>query len=196
MLKHIIFIIILLFGSYFYWTTRPVTHGPGVVAPSEPSQREALGFGIETINYKTYDIKPLAEIDIEARVLSKKKYSDQYAEVLPYDFVLGWGPMSDERNLDKILIRQSDRFFEWEMITRPIPRPQMIRHSANAHLAPSDQTILGQLRDVRLGQVVRIKGYLVKIDSESGWSIKSSLERDDYGKKGSEVIWIKEFQIL
>lgn len=194
MVKHLIFIVILAAGGYYFWTTRPVTHGPGVVAPTEPSQRHA--FGVQPINFKTYDIRPLAEFNIEARVLSKKKYSDRLGELAPYDFVLGWGPMSDERNLDHILIKQSDRYFQWEMTTPPIPRSEMINHSANMHLAPANQEIQAKLDAVRQGHVVQIKGYLVKINSGDGWSIKSSLTRKDYGKKASEIIWIKEFHIL
>jgi len=194
MLKHILFIALLVGGGYFFWTTRPVTHGPGVVAPSEPTQRHA--FGIRNIDYKTYEIEPLAEFNIEARVLSKKRYSDKMSEVAPYDFVLGWGPMSDERNLEHMLIKQSDRYFDWQMTKPPIRITDMINHSANVHLAPSTSVIEKKLGEVRNGHVVRIKGFLVKIDSEDGWSIKSSLRRNDYGKESSEVIWIKEFEIL
>lgn len=194
MLKHIVFIVILVGGGYFFWTTRPVTHGPGIVAPSEPTQRHA--FGIRNIDFKTYEIEPLAEFNIEARVLSKKYYSDRMNEVAPYDFVLGWGPMSDERNLEHMLIKQSDRYFDWEMTAPPIPRTEMIKHTANVHLAPSTQQIEEKLGKVRMGHVVQIKGYLVKIEAADGWSIKSSLRRNDYGKDASEVIWIKEFEIL
>lgn len=194
MFKHLFFILLLVGSGYYFWTTRPVTHGPGVVAPTEPTQRHA--FGVQEIEYKSYSIDPLAEFTIEARVLSKKKYSDKMAEVAPYDFVLGWGPMSDERTLNEILIRQSDRYYHWEMTKPPIPQPEMVKHSANIHMAPSSQNISDMMEKVRQGHIVRIKGYLVKIDSDNGWSVKSSLSRGDYGKKASEVLWIKEFTIL
>lgn len=194
MLKHIVFIAILVGGGYFFWTTRPITHGPGVVAPSEPTQRNA--FGIRNIDYKTYEIDPMAEFNIEARVLSKKRYTDRMAEAAPYDFVLGWGPMSDERNLDQMLIKQSDRYFNWEMTSRPIPQMEMIKHTANVHLIPSSQEIEDKMAMVRQGHVIQIKGFLVEIKSDNGWSLKSSMKRNDFGKDASEVVYIKEFNIL
>lgn len=194
MIKHIIFIALVVGGTFYYWTTRPVTHGPGVVAPSEPVQREA--FGVKPIKFDEYTINALAEIELEARVLSKKRYYyDKYADVAPYDFVFGWGAMSDEKNLNPILVKQSDRNFYWEMIEPPISEHLMRRNSANMHLIPSSDKIADQLGDVREGHVVKLEGYLVKVSSEEGWVLKSSLTRRDVGDKASEVVWITDFSI-
>lgn len=195
MFKHILFIFFLIGSGYYYWTTRPVMHGPGEVAPKEPRQKNA--FGVKPIKYKTYTLSPLAAFDAEARVLSKKRYyNDRVASIAPYDFVLGWGPMSDERNLGYLLIKQSNRSFYWEMTRPPIPEQEMRQHTANIRLIPSNQKIREQLGNIRQGHIIKVQGYLVKIRSDDGWQIKSSLSRKDRGKNSAEVVWIEEFRIL
>lgn len=195
MLKHLLFIALLLGGGYYFWTTRPVTHGPGVVAPNEPEQKQV--WRKSNIEFKDYKIEPVAEFNIEARVLSKQRYDDDArAEIAPYDFVLGWGPMSDETNLDKMMVRQERRTFDLELTNPPIPLPEIYRHIANVHLAPSTVEIRDKLGSVRQGHVVRIKGYLVNITTERGRFFKSSLSRSDRGNDAGEILWIEEFIIL
>lgn len=188
MIKHLLFIGMLAAGIYYFWATRPVTHGPGVVAPSEPVHKKASP--AETIQHKNHQIQPLVRVELEARVLSKKRYyNDQQSDIAPYDFVLGWGPMSDERNLDHILIKQSDRSYRWEMTKPPIDEEDMREHSTNVHLIPSSDSMLDLLFEIREGQVVQIQGYLVEIDSEAGWHLANTTKTMG---DGSQVLWIEE----
>jgi len=195
MLKHLLFIAILVAGGYYYWITRPITHGPGEVAPKEPVQEKA--FGIKDIQYKDFTIVPLAKFNMEARVLAiKRYYADERTDLFPYDVVFGWGPMSDERNLDHMLIKQSDRDYKWEMTKPPIPMDKMALYSENMHLISSNQMIEEKIGELRPGHVVKINGYLVKASSEKGWTVTSSLTRSDKGRGSSEIIWVKELEIL
>lgn len=195
MVKHIFFILLMIAGSYYFWNTRPIVHGPGEVAPNQPVQQQA--YGLNNITHKDFKLSPFAKIDIEARILSiKRYYEDREAKFAPYDYVLGWGAMSDEKNLDKILIKQSDRFYDWEMIEPPIPINEIRTNTANVRLISPSKEVSEQLEDLRLGQVIRIKGYLVEVHSKDGWTIKSSSIRTDTGKEASEIIWIKELSFL
>lgn len=195
MVKHIFFILLMVGGGYYFWNSRPVVHGPGVIAPNEPAQQQA--YGIHDINYKEFKLSPFAKIDIEARVLSTKQYyEDREAGFAPIDFVLGWGPMSDERNLDKILIKQSERYYYWEMIEPPIPVNEIRTSSANVRFISPSEEIADRLQDIRQGQVIRVKGYLVEVNSNDGWSVRSSSIRTDSGKEASEIVWIKELSVL
>lgn len=192
MLKHLAFILILVGGSYYFWNTRPITHGPGEVAPEKPERHRA--YGVKPIDHNTYTIVPRTEFEIEARVLSSKRYyNDRKSEIAPYDFVVGWGPMSDERNLDHILITQSDRSFEWQMTKPPIPLHKMAEYTMNLHLVPSNYEIGDQLGQIRPGNIISIKGYLVKVESAQGWSFDGKVYHEKMGDKKSKVIWIKEF---
>lgn len=195
MLKHILFALLLFSGSYYYWTTKPVTHGPGIVAPESPKQSSARG--LDSFRHKTFNIVPKAKIDIEARVLSRKDYYfDTFSELTPIDVVFGWGPMSDEKNLEKLMVRQSERSFHWEMTTPPIKQQEMWRNAANMHLIPSSNTIEEKIRGLRNGHIVKIEGYLVNAESKQGWELKTSLSREDIGSDASELLWIKSLTIL
>lgn len=195
MLKHLLFIVLLCGGAYYYWTTRPVVHGPGVVAPDTPKQKKA--YHVDKMHYKGIQIVPKAKFTMEARVLSiKNYYFDTFTDLTPTDIVFGWGPMSDETNLNTIMVRQSDRSFYFEMTNPPIPQPKMWSHTANVHIIGPTQDIRDKVQSLRKGQVVRIKGYLVNATAPEGWTLKTSLSRTDIGKDSSELVWINSLSIL
>ncbi len=195
MIKHVLFFVLLCGGVYYYWTTRPVEHGPGVVAPETPAQQAT--FNVDNFDYKTFDITPKANIDLEARILSiKNYYFDKYAELCPTDIVFGWGPMSDERNLGSLMVRQSERSFYWEMTEPPIKQEKMWQHAANMHLIGSTKKIRDKISSLRQGHVVKISGYLVNAKSPEGWTLETSLSRKDIGDNASELVWVKSLTIL
>ncbi|NIP61930.1 MAG: hypothetical protein GWN01_15420 [Nitrosopumilaceae archaeon] len=196
MIKHFLFVILLIGGIYYYWTTRPVEHGPGVVAPETPVQE--VTYNEDKFTFKGFEIKPKANINLEARVLSiKNYYFDQYSELIPTDIVVGWGPMSDERNLNSLMVRQSDRSFYYEMAKPPIEKNAMWQHASNMHLIGSTQKIRDKINTLREGHIIRIEGYLVNATSiKDGWTLKSSMKRDDIGKDSSELVWINSLTIL
>ncbi len=195
MIKHILFALLLFSGTYYYWTTKPVIHGPGIVAPETPKQTSARD--INSFRYKTFKIVPKAKINMEVRVLSRKDYYfDTFTELTPTDVVFGWGPMSDERNLKKLMVRQSERSFHWEMTKPPIKQQEMWRNAANMHLIPSNGIIEEKVMDLRKGNIVKIEGYLVNAESKQGWELKTSLSRKDLGSDASELLWINNMTIL
>lgn len=196
MIKHLLFIVLLIGGVYYYWDTRPVEHGPGAVAPETPVQQAT--YNVDAFTYKGVDITPKATINLEARVLSiKNYYFDKYSDLVPTDVVLGWGPMSDERNLSSLMVRQSDRSFYWEMAAPPLEKQKMWQHASNMHLIGSTKDIRDKINDLREGHIIHIEGYLVNAQSQKdGWTLKSSMRRDDIGKSSSELVWIKSLTIL
>lgn len=195
MLKHFLIILLIGGGVYYYWNTRPVSHGPGIVAPETPVQETT--YNADKLTFKDFELTPQATINLEARILSLKNYYfDKYSDLTSTDVVFGWGPMSNEQNLSSVMVRQSDRSFYWEMTRPPIDRPQMWRHASNMHLIGPTETIRDKIRSLRRGQIVKIEGYLVNAASPEGWSLKTSLSRDDIGGNSSEVVWINSLTVL
>lgn len=194
MLKNLLVLVLLSSGVYYYWITRPVTHGPGIVAPEAPVQK-VIG-DEEPFNYKGFSLTPKAKITFEARVLSiENYYFDSFTDLTNTDVVFGWSEMSDERILDELLVRQSDRSFFWEMTAPPIQQRKMWRQTANMHLIGPTKEIRQKIKALRKGHVVKIEGTLVNASSES-WTLKTSLSRDDIGSGSSELIWINSISIL
>ncbi|MDX1914858.1 MAG: hypothetical protein SFU55_04670 [Methylophilus sp.] len=135
---------------------------------------------------------PLETFEIEARVLASEHYAfDRGADLSPVDLVLGWGPMSDSRVLSQIQISQSQRFYYWHVDAFPIPRRDIETHSANMHMIPASGEIEDQLESVKVGQHVKISGYLVQVNAPNGFHWKSSLTREDTGAGACELVYVK-----
>ena len=68
---------------------------------------------------------------------------------------------------------------------------------ANNHLITSDPTIQNQIRNVRIGDQVHIKGYLADYKNENtGWKRETSMTRKDTGNHACEVVYLEEFEVL
>ncbi len=164
----------------------------GVIAPEEPIQIDL--FDQDSIIIKDYKLFPLAKFDITAKVLSKSiYYFDDFADLIPVDFALGWGRMSDNSILEHFTIFQNSRWFFWTSKKIPIPKKEIISHCANMHLIPATKKIKRQLKRTREGKLVRIQGFLVKVVSVEGFIWKSSLSREDSGAAACELILVNEF---
>jgi hypothetical protein len=103
--------------------------------------------------------------------------------------------MSDEAVLEKIKIKQSNRFYFWSVKQFPIPEKKIKTQSANMHLIPADSVILKQIKNTRIGDIVNFTGYLVKVVGVDGWKWKSSLTRNDTGNGACEVVYVEDFDI-
>lgn len=178
-----------------YWLISPgeVRHGPGVLAPKEPEQRGLEGAA--TWQASGYTFRPLADFRIEARVIRREDYwLGRESELSPVDFVLSWGPMSDQRVLDGLHITQRGRWYHWQARQLPIPRREIESHSANMHMIPADREVRSLLDAVRSGDLVRIRGYLVEVQAPDGWRWRSSLSRSDTGNGSCEVVWVEDIR--
>jgi hypothetical protein len=193
-LTRLIFILLVLYGGVHWWHQRPVTHGPGVTASDEPAQSKADNGGVITKN--GYNIIPLQDFSIDARVLSATHYTfGREADLSPVDLALGWGRMSDESVLKNISISQSGRFYFWHVDEFPIPRREIETHSANMHMIPADSEVEKTLLSIKQGQVVHISGYLVEAKASDGWHWRSSLTREDTGDGACEVVYVKSVYV-
>ncbi|MBN2790537.1 MAG: hypothetical protein JXR69_10145 [Candidatus Delongbacteria bacterium] len=194
-MKNIFIIGLLALGIWYWYDMQPVTYGHGQIAPDAPKQ--VLG-SKKKFNFKDdYEILPLATFDITARVLSRKRYwTGRDSELAPVDLALGWGPMSDEKVLDQLKISQSNRWFYWRCKKLPIPQQDILYNSANMHLIPADDQIESRIKDAKKGDLVKFKGYLVRVEGDKGWYWQGSLSRTDTGDGACEVVFVKEFEII
>jgi hypothetical protein len=184
-----------LLVGWYYWSERPVVHGPGVLAPAAPVQ--AKGELPEPWTHEGYRITALARFELTARVLGTERYRfGREAELSPVDLALGWGPMSDEKVLDRLQISQGGRWYRWRARELPIGRREITSNSANMHLVPAGREVRGACLDVREGEVVRIRGYLVRVDAPDGWHWVSSLSRTDDGHGACELIWVESLETV
>ena len=189
------FIALVGLGAYHFSQTSPIEISrTGILIADEPHQ--IVINSPPRLTLKNYHVEPLTKYTIEARVLGTERYRlGREADISPVDFALGWGAMSDTAVLKKIDIRQSGRFYFWRVDAFPIPREEIESHSANTHMIPADTAIARRLNEVRPGQIVRLRGYLVAISAEDGWQWRSSLSRTDTGNGACELMWVESVEI-
>ena len=174
---------------------RPITYAPGILIPTEPNQTATTD---APFAYRAYQLKPLAQFALDARVLHRKIYRwDRQAALVPVDLALGWGPMSDQRVLDQVMITQSMRFYWFEYkLPPPISKEEIISHSTNVHIIPSTPAIALQCKSLRTGTLVHLSGDLVEATADGLGTWRSSLSRTDTGNGACELMWVTEMSIL
>jgi hypothetical protein len=177
---------ITAFAIYKLYATRDIEHGPGVLAAEEPEQRDldsAAG-----IPRGDFVLKPRAEFSATVRILRREDYTfGPLAKLVPTDFAVGWGPMSDSAVLKDIEVSQGNRFYFWRTETWPIPREAIEQHSANWHLIPESSGVSEVLGGLRTGSVVELRGRLVDIEGREG-GMRTSMTRGDTGSGACEIL--------
>jgi hypothetical protein len=186
---------LLLFGAWRYFSSSEVESAPGQIAPRAPIQSRASPS--TPISLGAYTLEPLANYEIEARVLSRESYRHgREAELSPLDLALGWGAMSDSAVIGQLSISQGGRFYFYRWQDQPpIASDQIAEHSANTHLIPANDQVQNALDAVRVGQVVRMRGQLVEASGPDGWRWRSSLTRKDTGAGACELFRVESIQI-
>ncbi|MDO5505560.1 MAG: hypothetical protein Q4F49_04610 [Pseudoxanthomonas suwonensis] len=165
---------------------------PRVARGAAPLQ-SALPDGLAAFEHPAAQLLPLAGFSVDARVLSRARYDDDREALLaPTDLALAWGRMREDAVLQRLDIRQADRWyhFAWADPQPPLPPPEMVASSANMHMVPADPAIATALASVQPGQQVRIDGWLIEARAADGWRWRSSLRRDDTGRGACEVVYV------
>lgn len=171
---------------------RAIDHPPGVLVPDEPTQQLVQG---APFAHGDYELTPLAQFDLQARVLSVEEYRmDGGARLSPIDFALGWGPMSDSAVLSHFRIDQGARFFTIYPDEQAIDVTTAMLNASNMHLIPANGTLKDRLRGVKPGNVVRLRGQLVSVLGPNNFTWKSSLTRADTGNGACELFYVESME--
>ena len=187
----VIFLLLLWWG----WPSKERQHPAGQIAPHPPLQFSVRN--VRTLQHGDYRLTPLAGFDISARVLAKEDYYlGRESDLSPTDLAMGWSIMSDSQILKEIEISQSGRWYRWRTNQLPAPQRDIERSSANMHIIPAEDGVAKQLERVRQGDLVRVEGYLVRVDAADGWHWVSSLTREDVGHGACELIYAQRLTIL
>jgi hypothetical protein len=171
-----------------------IERAPGVLAAAEPVQKDIDS--AVTIERGAFRLRPRAQFSATVRVLAREDYSlGELADLVPTDFAVGWGPMSDSAVLEDVKITQSNRFYYWRTEHWPIERGEIESHSANWHVIPDNTAVRAVLGRLRTGSIVELEGELVDIEGEDGF-LRTSLTRLDTGAGACEVLLAKSARII
>ena len=194
-MKKIFWIALVAVALWKFSGSDAVVLGPGIKITEPPTQRNLAQ--ANSFQFKSYHITPLAEFELIGKVLAREDYSlGRESDLSPVDFALGWQNMSDESVLEKIDISQSRRWYRWRVQEFPIPRKIIETQSANMHIIPASALVEDMIDQVKQGQIIELKGYLIRVDADDGWHWQSSLTRDDTGAHACELIYVESVQFM
>lgn len=193
MLKHILFVIFIVV-CYFLWDMRPIRHDPGILVEESPSYSElSRPQSFETENYL---LKPRVSVTGEARVVSIKRYwFDDRAGLSPYGLVFGWGEMSDESYLSRLLISQSKRNYQVKMASPPLPPREINSMLLITQAIPANDDILATMKRIRRGHIVTFSGYFVDAETDHGFIWQSQITNGVPKQDGLQLFWIENLEI-
>jgi len=181
-----LFAALIVFGAWRLYSSRDIDRGDGVLAASAP-QQVALEGGAP-IEDGEFTLRPRAGFSATVRILRREEYSlGELATLVPTDFAVGWGPMSDSAVLSQVEISQSNRFYFWRTQSWPLSRDVIETHSANWHVIPQNDAVRATLAKLRAGSVVEFAGQLVDIEGREG-GMTTSLSRTDTGAGACEIL--------
>jgi hypothetical protein len=185
---------LVLFALWSLYSRRDISHAPGVLAAAEPEQR---GLGeARLIARGDFMLRPRAAFGATVRILHREDYSiGELAALVPTDFAVGWGPMSDSAVLAQIEISQGNRFYYWRTDSWPLSRAEIETHSANWHVIPASDAVRSTLGALRAGSLVELRGQLVDIEGKET-QMKTSLARDDTGAGACEILLASSARII
>jgi hypothetical protein len=185
---------IVLFAVWRLYSQRDIARPPGVVAPADPVQ-SVVPDGPGVVRGE-FTLRPRADFSATVRVLHRENYSlGALASLVPTDFAVGWGPMSDSAVLSHIEISQANRFYFWRTDSWPISREQIETHSANWHVIPASAVVERTLDHLRVGSIVELRGQLVDVEGRQG-SMTTSLTRDDTGPGACEILLASSVHVI
>jgi hypothetical protein len=175
---------------YFNSHKKHITHfGP----LPEPIQKE-LEIPVKLSAPKDTQIIGTNTYEITAMIVSRSRYYfDPSSTYSPVDFALAWGNLTTKENLDKISYSQWGRWYRTRY-PEGVDGNEVSLHSANTHIIPEygKPSLKNKLLDFNEGDVVKLKGYLVDINADSGFEWHSSLTRSDTGDGACEVFYVTE----
>lgn len=172
----------------------PVGFAAGVSLQRPPLQQDLDDHPV--IRVDDYALTPVADFQLEARVLGRRDYRhDAGARLAPIDLALGWGPMARPEIIDQVTIRQRGRFYFWQVESYPIERAEIIGNSANMHLIPASPAVFAELQRAERDRRIRLRGYLVNVDRTDGWRWRSSTTRTDSGDGACELILVTRVEV-
>ncbi len=148
----------------------------------------------------TFLIDPLADYDISALVVSKKKYFRGIdADIVPLDLGVCWGDVAKPENLKAMRFRQYLRFLVYQIKGNlPFGYDYIGSHAGNIHIVPANKRIRKVALALKKNDKVRLIGHLISIhsmDYKYVYTRSSSLTREDTGDGACEVMWVKKIHV-
>ena len=171
---------------------------------SEPQQTLTSKAGFDVVfNEVEYLVEPEYDYDITGMIVSYRHHdnnsrmhrlANDHLNML--DVCVVWGDNTVSAQLDKLNFWNG--IFTGNVQTRNQAAWDSFNMDqlSNNHLISDDETIRDRVRDIQIGDQVRVRGYLVGYSSTGVGKRGTSTTRTDTGDGACETIFVERFEIV
>ena len=155
-------------------------------------------------NDVAYRVEPEYAYDITGMIVSYRHHHDENSRMHALakdhlnmlDVCVVWGDNPANERLDRISFWNG--LFTCNFKTRDQQAWDAFRldQISNNHLLSDDEYIRRQVKKIRVGDQVRVRGYLASYASEGGSKRGTSTTRTDTGNGACETIYIDIFEVI
>ena len=175
---------------------------PELLEPPAQSKTESEPFKV-THNDVEYEIKTLHEYDLNCMFVSYAHHDGNYSlhrlwndHINVADVCVVWSENANGTDLNHFKFWNGK--FTCNFKTRDSGAWERFRENqiSNNHLLTDDRYIRKKIEQVRIGDQIRMRGWLVNYSNDKGFTRGTSTSRDDRGNGACETIYLEDFQIL
>ncbi len=172
-----------------------------------PIQNDFTGSTTITLGGTVIKVDYEAYYEVSGRVVATASYYASTVENMAAqkDVAVVWGKLATDEYLNKFTFNApGNRFVYWKTTDSDWYRAhtndkEISQMHSNNHLVSNNKQINDEISNIKDGDYVRIKGYLVNLywqENGSNHTWRSSLTRDDSGDGACEVIYVTDVKWL
>ena len=178
-----------------------IEYVPQIVEEPQQTRTRAAPFGVAW-NDVSYTVMPEYEYELTGMVVSYRHHDDNSRmhrlagdHLNMLDVCVVWGDNTRGAELDKIDFWNG--IFTCNVKTRDQAAWESfdMQQLSNNHLLSDDENIRSRVQDIRVGDQIRVAGYLASYESPGG-TRGTSTTRTDTGDGACETIYVEQFEIL
>ena len=159
-------------------------------------QQHSQDFRIEIVEPYTGEFRVLATRRYPVSIMSYLLNTQDFDRVSGLDLALGWEQMSQPELYKTVDIRQSNRWYRFQVgPDTPLRVDEISQQSANTHMVAANAVIARQLNQLDVDDLVILKGQLIDIYAQDGRYMKTSLSRQDTGAGACEIFLVQELSV-
>lgn len=157
------------------------------------------------VNYEDmkYQVNPEFEYDITGMIVSYRHHDDNSRmhrlsndHLNMLDVCVVWGSNTVDAELSKIDFWNGIFTCNFQTRDRAAWDSFDVNQISNNHLISDDDDIRDRVRDIHIGDQIRVRGYLASYSSPGGSIRGTSTTRTDAGDGACETIYVERFEIV
>lgn len=164
-------------------------------ADSEPFEIEAGG-----VQYK---IEPLFDYEIVGLIVSYQHHNGKFGlhslwndHLNMADLCVVWGKNINQVDLSQLVFWNGQFTCNVQTSNSQVWANFSMRDLSNNHILTADTHLRSQLKKIRIGDQIRLRGYLSSYSNNQGFNRGTSTTREDTGNGACETIYLDSLEIL